>query len=296
MNFLALLVGLSVERLLTHLFHLREFYWLDRLFDAVFSRLRGQEPLLTVVVLAMVAVSLTAPAAYFSVMLTRSALHIPYFVFAVLVLLFCLGPRDLKEEVEEYCSAAEDGTAEDLRQLADELLEREAPDDPDARTQAIERAIYEQANNRIFGVVFWFVLLGPTGAWLFRVMDLMRHRAAHRYAGEESDSTRLIAARALHGVLAWVPSRLLAAGYVLAGSFDGAVTAWRQGPEHHSDAFFERTGELLSRVGKGSCSGAIMEPGDELAAPRAAIRLVMRTLWLIWYPVIALLTLTNLLR
>ena len=33
MNFLALLLGLALERVLTHLFHLREFRWLDPLFD-----------------------------------------------------------------------------------------------------------------------------------------------------------------------------------------------------------------------------------------------------------------------
>ena len=38
----------------------------------------------------------------------------------------------------------------------------------------MERAIYVQANNRIFGVVFWFLVLGPTGAWAFRVLDLLQ--------------------------------------------------------------------------------------------------------------------------
>ena len=33
MNFLALFMGLAVERLLTQLFHLRKFHWLDPLFD-----------------------------------------------------------------------------------------------------------------------------------------------------------------------------------------------------------------------------------------------------------------------
>ena len=39
MNLFALLLGLGIERLLTHLFHLREFRWLDPLFDASFARL-----------------------------------------------------------------------------------------------------------------------------------------------------------------------------------------------------------------------------------------------------------------
>jgi membrane protein required for beta-lactamase induction len=299
MNFLALLVGLGVERLLTHLFHLREFRWLDPLFDVVLGQLRGKEPQVTVLVLALVAVALIAPVAWLSVMLTPALLHIPYFLFAVLVLLFCLGPRDLKEEVEEYCAAADHGSPEDVQRLAGELLERIPPADAEALPRAIERAIYEQANNRIFGVVFWFVLLGPTGAWLFRVIDLMRRREASRYASGQEGGTRLVATQALHGAMAWLPARLVAAGYVLAGSFDGAVRAWRRGPEHRPESFFDATEDLLARVGSGARGEAAVDPGDgplAAAVPRAAIRLVSRSLWLVWYPVIALLTLTNWLR
>lgn len=299
MNFLALLVGLGVERLLTHLFHLREFRWLDPLFDLVLARLRGKEPPVTVLALALVAVLLTAPVAWLSVVLSPALLHIPYFAFAVVVLLLCLGPRDLKEEVEEYCAAMESGTPEDRRQLAEDLLERAPPEDATVRAAAIERAIYAQANNRIFGVVFWFVLLGPTGAWLFRVMDLMRRRAAQRLAAEQAGSTRLIATQALHGVMAWLPARLVAVGYAFSGSFDAALAAWRRGPEREPDGFFGATEELLARVGDGARSGAAADPGEgpaAVAGPRAAIRLVTRSLWVIWYPVIALLTLTNWLR
>lgn len=296
MNFLALVVGLGVERLLTRLFHLREFRWLDPLFDLVLGQLRGKEPVVTVLVLALVALALVAPVAWLSVALAPALLHIPYFVFAVLVLLFCLGPRDLKEEVEQYCAAVGKGRYEEVKRLAEGLLEREPPEDPAARTDAIEAAIYDQANNRIFGVVFWFVLLGPTGAWLFRLMDLMRRRSAHRYAAEHGGSTRLIATQALHGAMAWVPARLVAAGYALAGRFGGAVMAWQRGPQRVPRSFFEATAELLARVGSGARRGSAADPPDELAGiaiPEAAIGLVTRTLWLTWYPVIALLTLAN---
>ena len=40
MNFLALFLGLGIERLLTHLFHLREFHWLDPVFDWVLRNQR----------------------------------------------------------------------------------------------------------------------------------------------------------------------------------------------------------------------------------------------------------------
>ena len=298
MNFLALLVGLGVERVLTHFFHLREFRWLDPLFEMVFGRIRSASRAGAVVELVLVALLLTAPVGYVSLVLAGELRQVPGFVFAVLVLLFSLGPRDLQEEVHEYCAAVEAGAADDTRRLAQELAEHEQPEDPGARARDIERAIYVQANNRIFGVVFWFLLLGPAGpagAWLFRVTDLMRRRAVCRDPGGQVPA----AARLLHGLLAWLPARLMAAAFALAGSFGGAVAGWRAprgDPPTAPVAFFEHTEDLIDRVGHGARGPAQAPAGvDAGTAPasRSAMALVRRTLWLIWYPVIALLTLNN---
>ena len=297
MNFLALLLGLGVERALTHFFHLREFRWLDPLFDLVFGRVTSTRRTGAVIELALVALLLTAPVGYVSLVLAGEMRQVPSFIFAVLVLLFSLGPRDLQEEVDEYCAAAEAGAAEDTFRLARELAEHEPPGDPGARRRDVERAIYVQANNRIFGVVFWFLLLGPAGpagAWLFRVTDLMRRRATYRDPGGQV----LAAARLLHGLLAWLPARLMAAAFVLVGSFERVVAGWRETPGLAQLSFFERTEDLIDRVGHGA-RGAEEARGPAEGDPgtaevcRSAMALVRRTLWLIWYPVIALLTLNN---
>ena len=104
MNFVALLLGLGVERLLTHLFHLREFRWLDSLFDAV-SRRSENAPMWRCVV-AVIALTVLAvfPVALISGVLAGTLFQIPYFVLAVVVLLFSLGPRDLRIEVDDYCA------------------------------------------------------------------------------------------------------------------------------------------------------------------------------------------------
>ena len=104
MNFLALLLGLALERVLTHLFHLREFRWLDPLFDAHLRRLgRGAaRRWAALTATALLALLRVAPVAVLSVALWDELLQIPYFLFAVLVLLFSLGPRDLDDEVEDY--------------------------------------------------------------------------------------------------------------------------------------------------------------------------------------------------
>jgi membrane protein required for beta-lactamase induction len=262
----------------------------------VFGRVRSASRAAAAIEFTLFALLLTAPVGYVSLALAGEMRQIPGFMFAVLVLLFSLGPRDLQEEVGEYCAAVDAGAADDTRRLARELAEHEPPADPGAHDRDLERALYVQANNRIFGVVFWFLLLGPAGpagAWLFRVTDLMRRRAVYRDPGGQVSA----AARLVHGLLAWLPARLMAAAFALAGSFEGAIAGWRS-RDPAPLSFFERTEDLVDRVGHGA-RGAPEAPavaaadGGNAQAIRSAMALVRRTLWLIWYPAIALLTLNN---
>ena len=121
---------------------------------------------------------LVAPVALVSGALQGELLQIPYFLFAVLVLLFSLGPRDLDDEVEDYGDALQSGDAAPSGAWPRSCWKGCRQTCRQIGTEAVERAIYVQANNRIFGVVFWFLLVGPTGAWAFRVLDLLRHRVS----------------------------------------------------------------------------------------------------------------------
>jgi membrane protein required for beta-lactamase induction len=231
--------------------------------------------------------------ALLSGVLRGELLQIPSFLFAVVVLLFSLGPRDLDDEVEDYGDALQTGDVATQRSVAEVLLERLPPDLPADRNEAVERAIYVQANNRMFGVVFWFLLLGPTGAWAFRVLDLLRHRAEVK-EGEEVATPTMDAVRTLHGLLAWIPSRLLALGYVLAGNFEEAMASWRNSGREATLSFAEGTAEIVARVGIAASGRGALDVADAVEALdriRGARSLVMRTLWMIWCPVIAVLTL-----
>jgi AmpE protein len=296
MNFLALFLGLGVERLLTHLFHLREFHWLDPLFDRVLQSRGIEQPNLAIAVVAFVAAIVVVPVGILEVGLHDRLAYIPAFIFAVFVLLFCLGPRDLGEEVNDYCKAIEEGDEAEVRVIAGELLEctqetvQEPPD--------VEEAVYAQANNRIFSVVFWFVMLGPTGAWLFRVLDLMQRRAVYhaRDNGKTNETEEwpevVQAILLLHRLFAWIPARLLAVGYVFAGNYDGASAAWKELRPVRSAPFPGPTDQLLGAVGRGAAPST--EDRSPLARARVARDLVSRTLWMIWCPVLALLTLYDL--
>jgi AmpE protein len=197
--------------------------------------------------------------------------------------------------VEDYGDALETGDVATQQAVAEELLEKIPPVLLAERNEAVERAIYVQANNRIFGVVFWFLVLGPSGAWAFRVLDLMRHRTEVKAGeGEEGATATMEAVCTLHGLLAWIPSRLLALGYVLAGNFEEAMESWRNSGREAHLSFAEGTAEIVARVGVAASGRGALDVADAVEARdriRGARSLVMRTLWMIWCPVIALLTL-----
>jgi len=304
MSFLALLLGLGIERMLTHVFQIREFRWLDPVFDFVFSRMSTRQVWVAQAGAAVLAVLLVAPVGLVSVVLADELMNVVFVLFSIFVLLFSLGPRDLKEEVEDYCIAVEAADGEAIRKVAKELLEREPSADLSEQAAEVERAVYLQANNRIFGVVFWFIVLGsvgpfgPAGAWLFRVLDLMRRRLAFQHGRRDDDEPGVLemAVCGLHGWAAWIPGRLLALGYALAGSFEDAVHDWRGYYEDCAPRFFDITSDIIGCVGQGAAGRGLVPQGDDSMVAtrvRAALQLVTRTLWMIWCPVIAILTLYN---
>ncbi|MEC9375472.1 MAG: regulatory signaling modulator protein AmpE [Pseudomonadota bacterium] len=298
MNFLVLILGLSLERLLTNFYHLRGFNWLNPLFDIIFSKLRVAQSNLAILSTILIVAALILPLWLLEFSLEGDLAYIPQFIFSMFVFIFCLGPSDLDDNVTDFSDAVSTGDSYKANKVASELLEHDTSDE---EILEIDKAIYAQANNRIFGVVFWFVLIGPLGAWLFRLLDLMQRRAVHfskaipltdsRY---NPDRLNIIAAPILlHRMIAWAPGHLLACSYVLAGSFDGAVTAWRNFTKHDSTFFPGPTDQLLGVLGCSSRS--LNKQNDPVAKANIALEHVERTLWFIWCPILALMTLYNLL-
>lgn len=301
MNLIALLIGLVIERLATQLFHWRRMRWMDRLIDFGFrqaDRLATWPPIIPVILLAVVLVLPVFAVIWF---LGSTLAGFTYLLLAVVVLFFSLGPSDIGEEVAAYCKALESDNTEEVHNAAKAIVEGVVPEDPDERTRCVEAAVCVQANNRLFAVVFWFVVLGPLGplgAWAYRVTDLIRRRAVFNAARDEqtdgSSSRIRDAAEMLHGWLAWVPARLTAVGYAAAGHMDEALAALRAPSEDKEATTSERSENLLARVGIAAL--ALQSQPDETAMERAirgaqaANHLVFKLL-LIWAVIIAAMTL-----
>ncbi len=302
MTLIALLIGLIIERLATQIFHWRRMRWLDRIIDRGFvlaNRFANWPSLIPVLLIAIV---LVLPVAAISIALVDRLFGFPHLLLAVVVLFFSLGPNDIGEDVNEYCKALEDGDDERIDQTAKALAESDVPSDAMERIHCVEAAVCVQANNRLFAVIFWFVLLGPLGlgplgAWAYRVTDLVRRRAVFRAGREDEDSgvsDRVRdAAVMLHAWLAWIPARLTAIGYAVAGHWVEALAAWRS-PGDVSGTISESSENLLARVGVAAL--ALQDDADENLNERGvrgateANSLVFRLL-VIWAVIIAAMTL-----
>lgn len=295
MKIVALFIALLLERLFTHWFHWRELRWLDPLIDfglRLSKRWSEKVPYLWLAVTLTVAV---LPVLLARVIFHETLLGLPYLMLSVVVLFLCLGPQDIGEEVDRWRAAIESEDDVTERNFARALLERGFNDTKGARS-SVPPAVFVQANNRMFAVIFWFVVLGPIGAWLYRMTDLVRRRALFQSqrAGSLLAAECGMHATQLQALLAWIPARLSAIGYILAGSYDAGRAAWVALPQANS--LSKGNERLLGHVGVAALAAQINtdETPQEfiMRCGRGAKNLVLRTLWF-WLVGLAVLTLVG---
>ncbi|HLW73524.1 MAG TPA: regulatory signaling modulator protein AmpE [Gammaproteobacteria bacterium] len=287
MNFLAVLLALLLDQGLRHLESVRSARWFRAYSEALLAFSRSNErlratsgALLTVMVPAVVVLFLDG-------LLTHP--HTQFWdvlglVFDVAVFWFCLGPQDLHTQAEAYIEASQAGDEARAAAAAGALLETTAPASASERTQAVIRAVLKEANARTFGVLFWFGLLGPAGAVLYRCADLQQRMPRKDESQEFQD-----AAERLLGVLAWLPAHLTALGYALAGSFEDAVSDLKGYYHDCKLQFFQVSDDVLVFGGLGAIRGTAGEDAG-ISRLKSALGLVRRTL-LIWLVIYALITL-----
>lgn len=296
MTLLAIIIGLFLERFLGHLQDLRQFTWFERFVDSVRTNFRvgGEWNGAAGVLLAVFPPVLAVAAA--QTLLSDVLFGFLGFVFAVLVLVYALGPRDLDADAETYINALEAADEENARRRAAAILESEPPAEATERTRLVADALFVKANEAVFAALFWFAVLGPAGAALYRLAWVLKKKAG---AGVAESSDFAAAAQQLHGIVAWLPARLLAIGYALAGSFEEAIHAWRGYHDKWSNRFGDSNVGVLVCVGNGALHRDVerdasaedrADAGVDLI--RAVLGLIWRTL-VLWVTVIALLTLAG---
>ncbi len=295
MSLLAIVICLITERFLLEHQHLRQAPWLQRYSQWLAGQRLPEWSLkgtLNLLLLLLPPVLLTA---LLQQLFADALFGLLSFLFATCVLLFSLGPEDLDTQVNRYIQAVEEEDESEQRQIARDITNDEPPTSEPALSQAVTEGILLQANQRLFGVLFWFLVLGPVGALLYRIAaQLPKLEQANR------DLDYFLSAKQLLLILDWVPARLTAICYAIAGSFEDALYGWRSYQERRYDEFSDSNSGTLICTGDGAMrlTTLLGEQSDELHdyshLPQSAMALVWRSL-VVWLAITGLLALTGIL-
>ena len=224
------------------------------------------------------------------VALLQWALHAPLLgllglAFGIVALVYAWGPRDLDVDVEAIIDAHDASTRR-------EAIARLWPEGTGiaADGPALVEAVFRNALRRWFGVLFWFLLLGPVGALLYRLVALAAEGEFARLLPHDN----AIGARSLHALLDWPVAQLMTLAMALVGNFDPVFNAWREarGGELQLDSGF------LGAAARASVKSELAEEAEEYAEEgmvqamrelpelRDAMSLVWRIL-LLWLAILA---------
>ena len=215
-------------------------------------------------------------------------------LFDIAVLVYCWGPRDLDVDVAQVLDAPD---AASRRAAAERLFPPGTPVRMDGAS--LVEAVFRNALRRWFGVLFWFCVLGPFGALLYRLAALAAEPDADLLPHATRDGTR-----AWLAILEWPVAQLMTLSLALVGNFDSVMAAWRE-----PDAFALH-GRLLANAARASvrseiaeevadytesgipAATALAEAFGELPELRDAMSLAWRVL-VLWLAVLALFVLAG---
>lgn len=85
--------------------------------------------------------------------------------------------------------------------------------------------ILASAYRNLFGVIFWFVLLGPGGALFYRLAQVLAQTWGGLSEQEFGDFGKFSAR--VFAWMEWLPARLTAISFAIVGDFEDAMYCWR---------------------------------------------------------------------
>lgn len=285
--FLAALIALAIAHSLPDLARLRDFGWYAAWSATVARRIDpggGWIGFAAGVGVPIAALALLTWA------LSDLAYGIALLALSVAVLFYAWGPRDLDLDIDALATASDP----ERRAAARANLGVGAADEPIGGGALVD-AVFRAALERWFGVLFWFVVLGPVGALGYRLVILTARSPA--LATALPDATRRAAER-LARVLDWPAAQLLTLALALAADFDAVASAWRDFHSARGRWFVSDLG-YLSAAARASVDADLEAgdgcPGDQRAGigeMREAQALVWRVL-VVWAAVLALIVLVG---
>jgi AmpE protein len=162
------------------------------------------------------------------------------FCFELLVLFFCLGPRDWREDLDELIHAFTPAQ----RQQAVAAFGVSQSDQP-VNTSSLIEPVLSAALKRQFAPIFWFVCFGASGCVAYRLTQLLADEPTVR---PQASAAFIDAVKHLESALAWMPAQLMCLALALASDFDAAARAWKEHHDRHGRGILDLDLGFLART------------------------------------------------
>lgn len=281
MTLIITLICIAIEQFTPKLSQHRNYHWLKQYmlwFRHAFPNLDGTTTLLLIL----------GPIIILGALLFASVNALLWFLLAIFILYYCIGPDNTVIQVTDYLDANERGDIEAAMRYADKLnpYTHEMTTIEQAHQHVIN-AILTSTSERITAVLFWFLILGPLGALLYRCSEQLM-----RYSQTNEGETLQEAAQRLHFILAWLPTRLTAFSYALGGNMSDAWQNWRHYQSQWAQIYCDDNRGILICSGLGALQIEPSSRENELQNVQCALALANRAI-IIWISFIAILTLTG---
>lgn len=214
--FLVVLIALVIERFFDWS-HLRQWGWYGACEKFAMQKIPGASPYL---VLVGAILPLMAVLAILQYLFADLLYGFPWLVFQLVILLYCLGPKNLWADAFASANSLKKGDAQSAADTLQSTFHITASHHPDGLQRELLSQIYIAANQRIFAVIFWYMVLGLPGALMYRLICV----------SSVMPSTPEInaAARLVTQILDWVPARILGFLFALGGNFTRVLNCWRK--------------------------------------------------------------------
>lgn len=176
-------------------------------------------------------------------------------LFGLAVLYFTLRFSQFGGRAEKIVAALRDRNIDLARSLFSgwESTDADHFDAAQIARSSIE-TILRRAHHGLFAPIFWFVVLGPAGALLYRLTHLL-------YLEWRSIDDNLFSrfSRKAFAWLDWLPARITAGSFAIVGDFEDAVYCWRT----QAPAWPDKALGILLASGAGALGVRLGEPLPE---------------------------------
>lgn len=212
MSFIAILLSIIIETFFRQIDRLRHFKWFSHLTDWIVHQLKNTSAANGAVAVLIIISPTVLAVGLFDWILDSQWVGFS-FIFSVLVLSYSLGPVDPFNSTQGYLDAIQNEDAAGAAQHVEDLLGTKNNASDILIAQEIKETLPVQLYENILGVFFWFVLLGPVGAIMYRLSCILKERFDGTQSGFSS------AADDLYRILVWIPARLSVIAFALVGNF-----------------------------------------------------------------------------